>query len=257
MLNGNYSCFLESERLVFTVKSGQIPLFLPCIGCIFVQTSNMKPLRPGKLIYYFFQGLIILAPIVITAWAVFSLFSLIDGLLPNLLRVLFPDMIKLDSLGNPERIPGLGFLIVVVIVFLVGYISSSFVVSKLVELFDNILERTPGIKIIYTTVKDFMEAFAGNKRKFNKPVLVCIESPEIWRIGFITREDVSDFGLAEHVSVYIPHSYAFSGITYLVKRERIRILHDISSADAMKFIISGGVTEVGEHEHEVEKKKSN
>lgn len=210
----------------------------------------MKPFRPSRLIYYFFQGLIILAPIVITAWAVFSLFNLIDGLLPSLLRVLFPDLIQLDSLGNPVKIPGLGFLIVVVIVLLVGYISSSFVVSKLVELFDNILERTPGIKIIYSTVKDFMEAFAGNKRKFNRPVLVSIESPDVWRIGFITRDDVGDFGLKDHVSVYIPHSYAFSGITYLVKKDRIRVLDDISSADAMKFIISGGVTEVGEHEEE-------
>lgn len=214
----------------------------------------MKPFRPGKLIYYFFQGLVILAPIVITAWAVFSLFNLIDGLLPSLLHVLFPDLVKLDNMGNPEKIPGLGFLIVIVIVFLVGYISSSFVVSKLVELFDNILQRTPGIKIIYSTVKDFLEAFAGNKRKFDKPVLVSIESHDVWRLGFITREDVSDFGLHDHVSVYIPHSYAFSGITYLVKKERIRMLKDISSADAMKFIISGGVTEVGEHDNEEEKK---
>jgi uncharacterized membrane protein len=139
---------------------------------------------------------------------------------------------------------------VVIIVLLVGYFSSLFFVSKLLGLFDQILERTPGIKIIYSTVKDFLEAFAGNKRKFNKPVLVSIESPEIWRIGFITQTDVSQFGLQEHVSVYVPHAYAFSGITYLVKKDRIRPLHDISSSEAMKFTISGGVTAVGEHEQE-------
>jgi uncharacterized membrane protein len=192
--------------------------------------------------------MVILAPIVITVWAVLSLFNLIDDILPNLLHVLFPDLVKLNPQGYPEKIPGLGFLVVVIIVLLVGYISSSFIVSKLVQLFDNILEKTPGVKIIYSTVKDFLEAFAGNKKKFDKPVLVSIESPDVWRIGFITQTDVTEFGLQEHVAVYIPHSYAFSGVTYLVKHDRIRKVGGVSSANAMKFVVSGGVTDVGEHE---------
>ena len=208
----------------------------------------MKSFRPGRLLYFFFQGLVILAPIVITVWAVLSLFNLIDDILPNLLHVLFPDLVKLNPQGYPEKIPGLGFLVVVIIVLLVGYISSSFIVSKLVQLFDNILEKTPGVKIIYSTVKDFLEAFAGNKKKFDKPVLVSIESPDVWRIGFITQTDVTEFGLQEHVAVYIPHSYAFSGVTYLVKHDRIRKVGGVSSANAMKFVVSGGVTDVGEHE---------
>ena len=208
----------------------------------------MKSFRPGILLYFFFQGLVILAPIVITVWAVLSLFNLIDDILPNLLQVLFPDLVKLNPQGYPEKIPGLGFLVVVVIVLLVGYISSSFIVSKLVQLFDNILEKTPGVKIIYSTVKDFLEAFAGNKKKFNKPVLVSIESPDVWRIGFITQMDLTEFGLKEHVAIYIPHSYAFSGVTYLVKADRVKTLEGVSSADAMKFIVSGGVTEVAEHD---------
>jgi len=208
----------------------------------------MKSFRPGRLLYFFFQGMVILAPIVITIWAVLSLFNLIDDILPNLLHVLFPDFVKLTPQGYPEKIPGLGFLVVVVIVFLVGYISSSFIISKLVELFDNILEKTPGVKIIYSTVKDFLEAFAGNKKKFDKPVLVSIESPDVWRIGFITQSDVSEFGLHEHVAVYIPHSYAFAGVTFLVKHDRIRKVEKVSSANAMKFVVSGGVTDVGELE---------
>ena len=115
-----------------------------------------------------------------------------------------------------------------------------------IQWFDAVLEKTPGVKIIYTTVKDFFEAFAGNKRKFTQPVLVSIEATDVWRIGFMTHDDLSEFDLAEHVSVYVPHSYAFSGITYLVKRDRIRLLNNISSADAMKFVLSGGVTDVGE-----------
>src|SRR4030095_8799934 len=199
---------------------------------------------PKKFFHFLFQGLIILAPIVITIWAVASLFNFVDSILPNLLYTLFPDWIGVDQYGYPKRIPGLGFLIVIVIVLLVGYVSSSFIFARLVDLFEKILERTPGIKIIYSTLKDFFEAFAGNKRKFDKAVLVSIESNDIWRDGFITQQEVGEFGLHEYVAVYVPQSYAFAGHLYFVKRERVRLLTDISSADAMKFAISGGVTEI-------------
>jgi uncharacterized membrane protein len=141
---------------------------------------------------------------------------------------------------------------VLAIVLLVGYISSTFIVSRLVQFFDNMLERTPGIKIIYSTVKDFFEAFAGNKRKFDKAVLVSIEAADVWRIGFITQEELLEFGLQEYLAVYVPQSYAFAGHLYFVKKERVRLLSDISSADAMKFAISGGVTVI-EDEHMAEK----
>ena len=127
---------------------------------------------------------------------------------------------------------------------MVGYVSSSFIVSKLVDLFDNILEKTPGIKIIYSTIKDFFEAFAGNRRKFDRAVLVSIEAPDVWRIGFITHEELTEFGLQEYISVYIPQSYAFAGHLYFVKKERVRLITDITSTDAMKFAISGGVTNI-------------
>jgi uncharacterized membrane protein len=130
------------------------------------------------------------------------------------------------------------------IVLIVGYVSSSFIVSKMVELFDNILEKTPGIKIIYTTIKDFFEAFAGNKRKFDRAVLVAIESPDIWRIGFITHDELTEFGLQDYISVYVPQSYAFAGHLYFVKKDRVRLITDISSTESMKFAISGGVTQI-------------
>ena len=213
----------------------------------------MNSFKPSRILSYFFQGLVILAPIVITGWAVVSLFNFIDGILPNVLRVLFPDLIKVNPQGNPEKIPGLGFLVVVLLVLLVGYISSLFFVSRIVSFFDQVLEKTPGIKIIYSTVKDFLEAFAGNKRKFDKPVLVSVDAPDVWRIGFITQTDLSEFGMREYVSVYVPHSYAFSGITYLVRQERIKAIQDVGSADAMKFIVSGGVTDVAESRGEEKK----
>jgi len=198
-----------------------------------------------KLFKYFLQGLIILAPITITLWAVLSLFNWVDGILPDFIHRIFPKL-AVDENGNPRYFPGLGFILVIGIVLIVGYVSSSFIVSKLVELFDNILEKTPGIKIIYTTIKDFFEAFAGNRRKFDRAVLVCIESTDIWRIGFITHEELDEFGLKEYISVYVPQSYAFAGHLYFVKKERVRLITDTSSTEAMKFAISGGVTKIEE-----------
>lgn len=201
-----------------------------------------------KIFRYFLQGLVILAPIAITIYAVTVLFNFIDSILPDLIANTFPQLLNTDDKGNVRTIPGLGFMVVILIVIGVGAISSSFIVGRLVELFDNILERTPGIKLVYSTVKDFLEAFAGDKRKFDKPVLVAIESTEIWQIGFITQDEASEFDMQEFVTVYIPHSYAFSGRLYFVKRERVRLLTKLSSTEVMKFSISGGVTKITEAE---------
>ncbi|MBX2921842.1 MAG: DUF502 domain-containing protein [Chitinophagaceae bacterium] len=192
-----------------------------------------------NLFQYFLQGLIILAPIVITIWALTSLFNFVDRILPDALEQFFPDI-------SSYYFPGLGLAVAIIIIFLVGYISSSFIVSKLVELFDSILQKTPGIKIIYSTVKDFFEAFAGNKRKFDKAVLVSVHAADVWQVGFITRQSLTEFGLHEHVAVYVPQSYAFAGHLYFVKKDRIKMIPDVSSADAMKLAISGGVTSLDE-----------
>ena len=201
---------------------------------------------PRQLLQLFLQGLIVLAPISITIWTVYALFNWIDGILPNLVHGILPNVVGTDAFGNPKRIPGLGFIVFIVFALFVGYISPSFIVSRLVDFADKLLEKTPGIKLIYSTIKDFVEAFAGNKRKFDKAVLVSIEAPDVWRVGFITQEELGEFGLQEYVAVYCPQSYAFAGHLYFVKKDRVRLLTDISSTDAMKFAISGGVTEIGE-----------
>jgi len=199
-----------------------------------------------NLLQYFFQGIVIIAPLGITIYAVYWLFTTIDSILPNILQSLFPRILDTDTEGLIKQFPGIGFIVVVLIVILIGRVSSSFVMSKLVDLLDSMLERTPGIKFIYKSVKDFLEAFTGNKRKFDKPVLVNVDAPDVWRIGFITQEDAADFELTDHAVVYIPLSYALTGVTYFVAKEKIKQLHHISSAEAMKFAVSGGVSHVEE-----------
>jgi uncharacterized membrane protein len=212
------------------------------------QTDGRLTLRVylKKVLQFFFQGLIVLAPIGITLWVVIGLFNFVDDILPNIIHSLAPRYLPRDAEGNLNKIPGLGFLVVIGLVLFVGWLSSMFMVERVVGVFDSILERTPGIKFIYSSVKDFLEAFAGNKKKFDKPVLVNVDATDVWRIGFITQPNAHEFGMPEHVTVYVPHSYAISGITYIVPRDRIKLLN-VGAADAMKYTVSGGVTEVHEN----------
>lgn len=207
--------------------------------------------RWRKLLNYFAQGALILAPISITIWAVISFFNYIDNILPNLIHNIFPFYYKVDAYGNVQKIPGVGFVLIFFFIVLIGWFSTSFVVGKMVDFFGHVLERTPGIKLIYTSVKDFIEAFAGEKRKFDKPVLVNVDGNDVWRIGFMTQADGLKFGLQHHVVVYVPHSYAVSGIVYIVPVEKIKKLTQISSTESMKFVLSGGVAEISHFETEI------
>lgn len=195
------------------------------------------------IVQSFLQGLIILAPIGITIWVVVTLFNFIDGILSPLFYNIFPQLVKFND-GNVTIIPGVGVILVIILVILMGWISRLIFVSEVVELLDKLLDRTPGIKLIYSTVKDFLEAFAGKKRKFDKAVLVNIENNNAWQIAFLTRSDMSDINLPDFVTVYIPQSFALSGRVYIVPKEKIRPLENMTAAEAMKFAISGGVTEI-------------
>lgn len=174
---------------------------------------------------YFFRGLIFITPLAIIGWVIWYLFNLSKSI------PFFQDK------------PWLGILLLLLGTILVGLIISSFVVRPVLVWFERILVRTPLIKLIYTSIKDLLEAFVGEKKKFNHPVLVTLyRDEEIQRIGFITDEDLSSIGLEGKVAVYIPMSYSFSGNLYIVPASRVQALDGISPADAMKFVVSGGVT---------------
>ncbi len=196
----------------------------------------------------FFQGVVVLAPIGVTIWVVVSLFNWVDNILPNLLNFVFPIQFA-EVNGQIPKVTGLGFVLAITLVLLVGWLSSLFFIERVVSIFDKILEKTPGVKIIYSSVKDFLEAFAGNKKKFDEPVLVNVDATDVWRIGFITQKNTEHFGLKEYVTVYVPHSYAISGITYIVTADRIKKMpKGVNASEAMKYVVSGGVTTVDEQE---------
>ncbi len=188
----------------------------------------------GKLLNYFLQGLLIIAPVTITIYAIYWIVSSIDSLIPIFTYV--------DESGNLHvQNYGLGFVIVIAAICFIGYFSSFFIKLKLFSLFDSWLEKAPGIRFIYSTVKDFFEAFAGEKKKFNRPVLANIDDNDVWRVGFITQETVADFGFEGYVAVYIPASYSISGNVYLLPAARVKPITKIGATEAMKFAISGGV----------------
>lgn len=205
--------------------------------------SKSEGFRFSRLLQYFLQGLLVIAPVAITIYTVYWVVSSIDSQIPI--------FVQKDAEGKLYvRNYGLGFLIVIVAICLIGYLSSFFIKNRLFNLFDGLMARTPGIRFIYSTVKDFFEAFAGEKKKFNKPVLANIDDNDVWRVGFITQEDAVDFGLGDYVAVYIPMSYSIAGNVYFLPKNRVRMITDMNATDAMKFAISGGVTKVDdEHKH--------
>lgn len=194
-----------------------------------------------KLLQYFLQGLLILGPVTITAYFIFWAVSTIDSMIPIFSYT--------DALGIAHvRNYGIGFILIIAILIIIGYFSSFFITSRFLSFFDKLLEKTPGIKHIYSITRDFFEAFAGDNKKFTKHVLANVDDNDVWRFGFITREDMQDFDLKDYVTVYIPMAYSVAGNVYVIPKKRIRIITNISAAQTMKFAVSGGVTQIDEDE---------
>ena len=194
-----------------------------------------KPFNYSKLLQYFLQGLLILAPVAITIYALYFVVSTIDGWIP-----IFSSA---DETGRMHvQNYGLGFIIIIFALIAIGYFSSFFITSRLVSFMDRFMHKTPSIKHIYSTTKDFFEAFAGDKKKFTQNVLANVDDNDVWRMGFITRDDMSDFGLQDFVAVYVPMAYSVAGNVYIIPKTRIKPITNISSAQTMKFAVSGGVT---------------
>jgi uncharacterized membrane protein len=205
---------------------------------------RLEPFRWKSIIKYLLQGLLVIAPIAVTIYAIYWIVSTIDNWLP-IFRQPVKDF-EGHTIGYEVKNYGLGFVIVLVSVILIGYLSSFFIQSRLFSLFDKWLEKTPGVKYIYSSVRDFFEAFAGEKKKFDKPVLASVDDTDVWRIGFITQKDMTHWGMQNHLAVYIPMAYSIAGNVYILPSTRVKPITSITSSDAMKFAISGGVTHVDE-----------
>lgn len=179
------------------------------------------------LVRYFVRGLVVVVPIAITVYVVYKSFTFVDQLIARVVDV---------------RFPGAGVLITLGGIIVVGALVSNFVGRRLFAAAERVFIRAPLVKIVYSSVRDLIEAFVGDKRRFDRPVLVSITADGALKTpGFVTRDDLTKFGAADRVAVYFPQSYNFAGQLLFVTRERVTPI-EVESSQLMTFIVSGGVS---------------
>ncbi len=196
---------------------------------------TMKNRRISKnLLSWFLQGLLFTAPVTLTIYIIYLSFTFVDGILTDVILNIFG-----------FRIPGLGMVVILGSITLIGFLGSSIVFRPLLSYLDKLISQAPLVKIIYTSIKDFMSAFVGKERRFTEAVLVKVSrDANLEKMGFITQKDLRNLGIPENkVAVYLPHSYNFSGNLFIVPVENITPLN-VPAAEVMKFIVSAGVTSI-------------
>ncbi|MCB9170300.1 MAG: DUF502 domain-containing protein [Flavobacteriales bacterium] len=182
----------------------------------------------AHIVSFFLRGILLVVPVTIIIYGIYQLFLWLDRIIP------------LD-------IPGLGLLSLLVIITLAGWLGSTILFRPLAELGEEVLQRIPILKTIYDALKDLVGALVGNKRSFDRPVLVrMVTNSNLEKLGFITQDDLSVLGIpGNKVAVYLPHSFAWSGNLYIVPTENVTPIN-ARAGDVMKFIVSGGVAHVEE-----------
>ena len=185
-----------------------------------------------RLLNYFLQGLIFITPLGLTIYFLYLGFQYIDGILEKYIEVIIG-----------FKIPGLGLVIIVVLVTIIGMLGTSFLFRPFIGIMDKLVSKAPVINLIYTSIKDFLNAFVGKEKRFNRPVLVeMYPGSGLQKLGFITKENLTQLGIpGGRVAVYLPHSYNFSGNLFIVPADRCTPV-DMPAGEAMKFVVSAGIT---------------
>ena len=189
----------------------------------------------SALFRYFIKGLIVVVPIGAAVFLIYWAVSSLDNAL-NL-----SDFLWTDSKGKPIYIPGLGILNVFVIIMVAGILVTNVITDPIKHWFNRWINRLPIFKFLYSSIKDLTEAFVGEEKKFNEPVLVEVNEFGLKKVGFLVQKDLSKLNLPGEVAVYFPWSYSFAGQVVIVPADKVKPI-DKSAAQMMKFVISGGVS---------------
>ncbi|HOX07368.1 MAG TPA: DUF502 domain-containing protein [Planctomycetota bacterium] len=183
------------------------------------------------IVRYFLRGLLFGAPIALTVGVCYMVFDKVDDLMAVPVKAIF---------GEPVR--GVGFGFVLVTILALGVLASHFLTWRLMSVFEKLLERLPMVKLLYTSVRDLLSSFVGEKKRFDKPVQIRpFPGSEVAMLGFVTRGDLSALKLPGKVAVYVPQSYNFAGNLLIVPRECVAPL-DVDSSAVMAFVVSGGAS---------------
>jgi len=176
----------------------------------------------GKLLQYFLRGLIVLAPIALTGYVFWVVFHTVDG-------------------WFKFKYPGIGFLVTLVAVTLIGFLSSHVLTRGVVAIFERMLDRLPFVRLLHTSLRDLASAVVGQGRRFDRPVLVQLAPGGARFVGFVTRDALPTLGLPGQVAVYLPQSYNFAGQLVVVAKESVQALPTASS-ETLAFVVSGGIS---------------
>jgi uncharacterized membrane protein len=188
----------------------------------------------GKVLTNFLRGILIIFPTAATIFIIYQSFSIIDNYLGKVAFMIFG-----------YEFPGIGILATFIAITLIGYLISKIASGAIISMIERFLNRIPLVRSIYSSMKDFSEAFIGEKKKFTEPVLVKMSETGILKLGFVTQKDLSKLKLEGYSAVYFPYAYSFLGSLSLIPNDRL-IPVDVNSAELMKFIITAGVTNFDE-----------
>lgn len=191
-----------------------------------------------KLLDYMIKGVLVVVPLGAAIFLIIWIVTTVDTAL-NLSDLFWVD----PKTGQPVYIPGLGILSVLVIILLAGIIVTNFITQPIYNWFMRWLKRLPLFNFLYSSIKDLTEAFVGDEKKFNEPVLVEVNEFGLKKVGFLTQKDLSRLGLEGQVAVYFPYSYSFAGQLVIVESSKVKPL-PMTGSEAMKFVVSGGVTAI-------------
>lgn len=188
----------------------------------------------------FFQGLLILLPAVITIYLVYAIFTALNNTLFSALSSLFQQLFPQLESGVATTL--LAIASTLVMITLIGALASNFLGRFILGKFEQLMKRIPLVKLLYNALRDLFQAFLGEDKRFEKPVLVTLgENSEVRVAGFITSEDLSHWGLEQDVAVYLPQSYNFAGNLVIVPASRVTPL-ERPAGEVTTFIVSGGVS---------------
>ncbi|MGM7724202.1 DUF502 domain-containing protein [Metabacillus sp. Hm71] len=186
-----------------------------------------------SIVRSFINGILTIVPIILVIYVVYKTFMFLDGILGSVLKPYLKD----------DYIPGIGILCTFILITILGWLSTKVFTGALFRLVDRLLEKIPVIKTIYSVIKDTINSFLGEKKSFSKVAIITIPGTKMKSIGFITTEDLESFydPLKDHVAVYIQQTFQIAGFTFLIPKDEVEII-DVKPEDAMKFILSGGMT---------------
>ncbi|MCM3664365.1 DUF502 domain-containing protein [Mesobacillus subterraneus] len=181
----------------------------------------------------FINGILTIVPIILVVYVIYKTFMFLDSLLGNVLK---PHL-------QERYIPGIGLLTTLVLITILGWLSTRFITGSIIKLIDRLLEKIPFVKTVYSVIKDTVHSFLGEKKSFSKVAVVTVPGTNMKSLGFITTDNVEAFyePLSEYVAVYIPQTFQVAGFTFLIPKQDVEII-DVKPEDAMKFILSGGMT---------------